>query len=198
MWLFPMVHHCRRASTFHSLGRRWNAYTRKPTFVPRSVLVLFNRNDRDKIERERVQTKINCNCDSFNFTLPKVFCVDFTCAVNTFIRMTVTLATSTDCNISYSIEIWFQHLRVTKHFITKCIQTIQWDSDIGGCHPILNICAQRQGNTNKQAKNINNDWKVIFDAVAATAMADTTIRNKSSSSNNKNGNDNKLNMFEMN
>lgn len=64
-------------------------------------------------------------------------CVNFTCAINTFIWMSVAFASSTDSNISYCIEVWFQYLWITEHFITKCIQTIQWDSNIGCGYPIL-------------------------------------------------------------
>lgn len=60
-----------------------------------------------------------------------------TCTDDTLARMTVTFTSCTNSNISNTIEVGFQYLRIAKNFISECIQTIQSYFNISCCDPIL-------------------------------------------------------------
>jgi hypothetical protein len=64
-----------------------------------------------------------------------------TSAVNTFVSVTVTLASGTNSDISDGIEIRFQHLFVAEQFISEGVQSSQRDSDVGCCDPLLELDA---------------------------------------------------------
>lgn len=55
--------------------------------------------------------------------------------------MAVTLTTCTNSNIGNGIEVGSQHLFVAKQFVTERVQTIQRDSDISRCDPLLEFNA---------------------------------------------------------
>lgn len=131
MSLFPMVHHCRMAYTFHSLDHQCYVYSHTPMFVRHSMLL-----------------KSFCLCVKFTdfvlvffgWILGYFHILIYTCAVNTTISVSITFASGTNSNISYRIKVWFQHLWISENFITKRIQTIQWNTNIGCCYPVLWNC----------------------------------------------------------
>lgn len=56
-------------------------------------------------------------------------------------RVSVTLATCSDSNVADGIEIRLEHLRISEDLITEGVQTIQRDTNVCGCHPVLQFQA---------------------------------------------------------